>query len=72
MSQIHRTRATVSEGPGEGDTTGTGLARRLLERAQTREERVKLFREALATPEARKKALALGADPDRLRAAVPL
>lgn len=61
----------------EKDATGTHLvdqgqvARRLLERAQTREERIKLFREALATPEARKKALALGADPDRLRAAVP-
>jgi hypothetical protein len=47
------------------------VARRLLERAQTRDERVKLFQEALSTPEARQKARALGADPDRLRAAVP-
>jgi hypothetical protein len=47
------------------------VARRLLERAKTREERVKLFQEALAMPEARKKARAMGADPDRLRAAVP-
>jgi len=47
------------------------VARRLLERAKTREERVKLFQDALATPEARQKARAIGADPDRLRAAVP-
>jgi hypothetical protein len=47
------------------------VARRLLERAKTRDERVKLFQDALATPEARQKARALGADPDRLRAAVP-
>jgi hypothetical protein len=47
------------------------VARRLLERAKTRDERVKLFQEALATPEARHKARSLGADPDRLRAAVP-
>lgn len=47
------------------------VARRLLERAKTRDERVKLFQEALATPEARQKARSLGADPDRLRAAVP-
>ena len=47
------------------------VARRLLERAKTREERVKLFQEALATPEARQKARSMGADPDRLRAAVP-
>jgi hypothetical protein len=47
------------------------VARRLLERAKTRDERVKLFEDALATPEARQKARSLGADPDRLRAAVP-
>jgi hypothetical protein len=49
----------------------TEVARRLLERAKTRDERVKLFQEALGTPEAREKARAMGADPDRLRAAVP-
>ncbi len=32
---------------------------------------MKLFQEALGTPEARQKARAMGADPDRLRAAVP-
>jgi len=47
------------------------VARRLLERAKTREERIKLFQDALATPEARQKARSMGADPDRLRAAVP-
>ena len=47
------------------------IARRLLERAKTRDERVKLFQEALGTPEARQKARAMGVDPDRLRAAVP-
>ncbi|MGE5126502.1 MAG: hypothetical protein ACM3PV_09425 [Betaproteobacteria bacterium] len=47
------------------------VARRLLESAQTRDQRVKLFQDALATPDARARARALGADPDRLRAAVP-
>ena len=47
------------------------VARRLLESARTRDERVKLFQEALATPDARSKARSLGADPDRLLAAVP-
>jgi hypothetical protein len=58
--------------PSQGHLVDQGqVARRLLERAKTRDERVKLFQEALATPEARQKARALGADPDRLRAAVP-
>ncbi len=47
------------------------VARRLLESARTREERVSLFQAALGTQEAREKARSLGADPDRLRAAVP-
>ncbi len=47
------------------------VARRLLEQAQTRAQRVKLFQDALGTDEARRQARALGADPDRLRAAVP-
>ncbi len=47
------------------------VARRLLESAQTRDERVALFQAALGTEEARQKARSLGADPDRLRAAVP-
>jgi hypothetical protein len=47
------------------------VARRLLDGAKSRDERVRLFQDALATPEARAKARAMGADPDRLRAAVP-
>lgn len=47
------------------------VARRLLENARTRDERIKLFQDALATPDARVRARALGADPERLRAAVP-
>ncbi len=47
------------------------VARRLLESARTREERVALFQAALGTEEARQKARSMGADPDRLRAAVP-
>jgi hypothetical protein len=58
--------------PSQGHLVDQGqVARRLLERAKTRDERVKLFQEALATPEARQKARSMGADPDRLRAAVP-
>jgi hypothetical protein len=47
------------------------VARRLIESAQTREQRIKLFQDALSTSEAQKKARAMGADPARLRAAVP-
>jgi hypothetical protein len=66
--------APAAPAPGLSDghlVDQSQVARRLLERAKTREERVKLFQEALATPEARQKARAMGADPDRLRAAVP-
>jgi hypothetical protein len=63
--------AAPAPGPGGHLVDQSQVARRLLERAQTREERIKLFQEALATPEARRKARAMGADPDRLRAAVP-
>ena len=47
------------------------VARRLIDSAQTREQRIKLFQDALSTSEAQKKARAMGADPARLRAAVP-
>ncbi len=68
--------AAAPAAPGPGLPAGhlvdqSQVARRLLERAKTRDERVKLFQEALATPEARQKARSMGADPDRLRAAVP-
>ena len=66
------TPAAAAPGLANGHLVDQGhVARRLLERAQTRDERVKLFQEALATPEARQKARSLGADPERLRAAVP-
>jgi hypothetical protein len=64
--------AAPAPGLANGHLVDQGqVARRLLERARTRDERVKLFQQALATPEARQKARSLGADPDRLRAAVP-
>ena len=64
--------AAPAAGVANGHLVDRGeVARRLLERAKTRDERVKLFQQALATPEARQKARSLGADPDRLRAAVP-
>jgi hypothetical protein len=64
--------AAPAPGLASGHLVDQGqVARRLLERAKTRDERVKLFQEALATPEARQKARSLGADPERLRAAVP-
>lgn len=44
---------------------------RLLEGAQSREERVRLVQEALATPEAQRQATGLGLDAGKLRAAVP-
>jgi hypothetical protein len=47
------------------------VARRLLEAAETREARQKLYVDALATPQAEKQARAMGLDPKRLRAAVP-
>jgi hypothetical protein len=59
--------------PSAGDhlVDQSQVARRLLESARTRDERVALFQAALGTEEARQKARSLGADPDRLRAAVP-
>ena len=64
--------AAPAPGVSDGHLVDQGqVARRLLERAKTRDERVKLFQEALGTPEAREKARAMGVDPDRLRAAVP-
>jgi len=68
--------AVAPAAPAPGGSDGhlvdqAQVARRLLERAQTRDERVKLFQEALGTPEARQKARAMGVDSERLRAAVP-
>lgn len=62
----------VASAAGTGHVVDTSqVARRLVEQARTREERVKLFQDALGTRPARERAVALGADPDRLRAAIP-
>jgi hypothetical protein len=47
------------------------VAARLVARAQSREEKVRLFQDALARPEVQKQARSMGFSPDRLRAAVP-
>jgi hypothetical protein len=47
------------------------VAQRLLERAKTRDEKVRLFQEALGAPEVQRQARSMGLDPGRLRAAVP-
>ncbi|HEY6548443.1 MAG TPA: PA2779 family protein [Vicinamibacteria bacterium] len=47
------------------------IAKRLLAAAETREAKLRLVRDALATPEAQKQARALGLDPQRLQSAVP-
>jgi predicted acyltransferase len=47
------------------------IAKRLLAAAETREAKLRLFSDALATPEAQKRARALGLDPGRLLSAVP-
>jgi hypothetical protein len=58
-------------GPSAHLVDPSEVARRLIDRAKTREERVKLFQDALGTGEVQKKARAMGQDPARLRAAVP-
>ena len=47
------------------------IAKRLAQAAETRDAKRRLFGAALGTPEAQKKARALGLDPQRLQAAVP-
>jgi hypothetical protein len=47
------------------------VAARLLDAADSRQEKVELFQQALATPEARARATAMGLDPDALQRAVP-
>ncbi len=74
VSQIAVPAAQAAAPPPEAGqhlVDRTEIAGRLLESAQTREQRVKLFQDALATDEVRRQARALGADPDRLHAAVP-
>jgi hypothetical protein len=66
-----RAADTAKTGPSAHVVDQGEVARRLLEGAQTREQRVKLFQDALATSEVQQRARAMGADPARLRAAVP-
>jgi hypothetical protein len=47
------------------------MAARLLEHAQSREQRIRLFQEALGTPEAQAQARTMGLDPARLQTAIP-
>lgn len=47
------------------------MAARLVARARSREEKVRLFQDALARPEVQKQARSMGLSPDRLHAAVP-
>jgi hypothetical protein len=47
------------------------IAARLLARAQSRDEKVKLFQDALARPAVQQQARSMGLSADRLRAAVP-
>jgi hypothetical protein len=47
------------------------IAARLVAQARSRDEKVRLFQDALAKPEVQKQARSMGLSPDRLRAAVP-
>ncbi len=73
VSQLAVPVVQAAPAPAAGDhlVDQSQVARRLLESAKTRDERVKLFQNALGTEQARRQARAMGADPDRLRAAVP-
>ncbi len=46
-------------------------AARLLDNAKSREEKIRLFQDALAQPEVQRQAQAQGANVDKLRAAIP-
>ena len=47
------------------------VAARLVAHAQSREQKVRLFQDALARPEVEKQARSMGLSPERLRSAVP-
>ncbi|MBN2371522.1 MAG: hypothetical protein JXO72_13655 [Vicinamibacteria bacterium] len=47
------------------------MAARLLENAQSREQRIRLFQEALGVPEVQARARTMGLDPVRLQSAIP-
>jgi hypothetical protein len=72
VAMAHAAAPTAQAAPAAGHLVGAeDVAKRLLESARTREERVALFQAALATPEAQSAARAKGFDAGRLRAAVP-
>ena len=70
LSQIAAPAAQAAGPSGHLVDPGT-VAARLVARAQSREEKVRLFQDALARPEVQKQARSMGFSPDRLRAAVP-
>lgn len=68
LSQIIVPKAQAAEGHLVAPET---IAARLVARAQSRDEKVRLFQDALARPEVQKQARSMGLSPDRLRTAVP-
>jgi len=73
LSQIAVPAAQAAEGAApSGHLVDPGtVAARLVARAQSRGEKVRLFQDSLARPEVQKQARSMGLSPDRLRAAVP-
>jgi hypothetical protein len=69
LSQIAAPLARAAES-GHIVAPGT-IAARLIAQARSRDEKVRLFQDALAKPEVQKQARSMGLSPDRLRAAVP-
>jgi hypothetical protein len=69
LSQIAAPLAQAAEG-GHVVAPGT-ISARLVAQARSRDEKVRLFQDALAKPEVQKQARSMGFSPDRLRAAVP-
>jgi hypothetical protein len=69
LSQIAAPLAQAAEG-GHLVAPGT-ISARLVAQARSRDEKVRLFEDALAKPEVQKQARSMGFSPERLRAAVP-
>lgn len=68
LSQIAAPLALAAEG-GHLVAPGT-ISARLVAQARSRDEKVRLFQDALAKPEVQKQARSMGFSPERLRAAV--
>lgn len=69
LSQIAAPLAQAAEG-GHLVAPGT-ISARLVAQARSRDEKVRLFQDALAKPEVQKQARSMGFSPERLRTAVP-